>query len=95
MTKEEYAMYLKTDGWKERRKGALKYADKRCQLCNSTDKLNVHHNTYDNLGDEMPRDLIVLCEACHYYLHILSRPIEDHDFWPVVVMNGKRWKGRI
>lgn len=30
-----------------------------------TSRLHVHHRTYERLGEELPEDLVVLCEVCH------------------------------
>ena len=67
--KEEYQEYLKSDHWKEIRLKALDRAGNRCQLCSSTDNLNVHHNTYKNRGNEDLKDLVVLCRNCHEKFH--------------------------
>jgi 5-methylcytosine-specific restriction endonuclease McrA len=48
---------------------ALVRAGYKCQVCSSIESLHVHHNTYDNLGDELPTDLIVLCDICHGQFH--------------------------
>ena len=60
-----YHAYLRTPQWQARRQAALKRADYRCQICNSSDRLEVHHRTYDNIGNELPGDLTVLCHSCH------------------------------
>lgn len=64
-----YEEYLKTPEWQERRKKALANAKHRCQVCNSKDNLNVHHRTYERLGEELPSDLTVLCYECHGLFH--------------------------
>ena len=65
-----YADYLQTPEWSARRQRAFKRAWFRCQLCNSSKGgLNVHHRTYERLGDERDSDLIVLCEKCHEIFH--------------------------
>jgi len=64
-----YEEYLQTPEWKERRKKALSYAKHRCQVCNSREDLNVHHRTYERLGEELPSDLTVLCHGCHGLFH--------------------------
>lgn len=64
-----YEMYLKTEHWKNKRDEAIRHADGRCQLCNAKHKLNVHHRTYDNLGNEPTSDLTVLCRQCHAKFH--------------------------
>ena len=60
-----YYSYLKSYDWQIKRERALKAAGYRCQVCNSEVNLEVHHRTYDNLGDEQPSDLTVLCHECH------------------------------
>lgn len=65
-----YADYLQTPEWHERRKARLRVARYRCQVCNRNDRvLNVHHRTYERRGEEYARDLIVLCQPCHYLFH--------------------------
>ncbi len=61
-----YQEYLKTDHWQKMRKAALERADHRCQACYAKDvQLDVHHRTYERLGEELPEDLFVLCHVCH------------------------------
>jgi len=64
-----YNDYLETDEWKETRKRALQRADYKCQVCNGTHNLQVHHSSYDRRGNEADADLIVLCGACHRRFH--------------------------
>lgn len=64
-----YKEYLLTEHWKTIRKRKLRKANYKCELCNSTEKLNVHHKTYENRGCEKDEDLIVLCEDCHGKFH--------------------------
>ena len=65
----DYLEYLKTPEWAATRARALDYAGLRCQLCNSKERIEVHHNCYNNLGTELHRDLIVLCHRCHGTFH--------------------------
>lgn len=64
-----YDKYLEHDYWHNIRIRKLKEADFKCQLCGNKDKLNVHHNNYNNLFMEKANDLIVLCESCHKKFH--------------------------
>ena len=67
-----YHDYLLTEEWKIKRKYHLKKAKYKCQLCgiNIKDaKLEVHHKTYENRGNEKYKDLIVVCNNCHSILH--------------------------
>jgi 5-methylcytosine-specific restriction endonuclease McrA len=64
-----YKVYLKTPEWLFRKTDAIVRAEYRCQICYSPDKLNVHHRTYDRIGQERPGDLTVLCKECHELFH--------------------------
>lgn len=69
LSKLKYKDYLSTEHWQEVRRRALEYAGYSCQLCNSKIRLNVHHRTYKNRGNELPTDVVVLCQACHEKFH--------------------------
>lgn len=64
-----YAEYLLTPHWQNMRRGALERAQHRCQVCNASKGLHVHHRTYERRGYEHNEDLIVLCEGCHQLFH--------------------------
>lgn len=42
-----YTEYLDSEHWKTTRTTALKASGNRCQVCNSTQGLQVHHRTYE------------------------------------------------
>jgi hypothetical protein len=67
--KADYAQYLASPEWRKRRDEAIQRAEGRCQLCNSAQRLQVHHRTYERRGNERPMDLTVLCEGCHQHFH--------------------------
>lgn len=64
-----YAQYLRTRWWYGRRNEALRQARYRCQSCESKRELQVHHTSYERLGDEADSDLSVLCRGCHLGEH--------------------------
>lgn len=66
---ESYQTYLESDEWKKRRELALEAAGRHCQVCNGSDRLEVHHRTYARVRAELPEDLIVLCRECHGTFH--------------------------
>jgi len=74
LNRVDYNQYILSPEWQEKRKSALIRADHCCQLCRSTKKLNVHHNTYVRLGKELDSDLVVLCEECHKFFHVKRDP---------------------
>lgn len=64
-----YREYLSSEEWNARRTLALTRVEFRCQLCNSEERVEVHHRTYERIGRELPTDLTVLCHACHSTFH--------------------------
>lgn len=61
----DYKRYLKSKHWRGiKEKIYQKY--KKCQKCGKRYDLQVHHTTYENLGNEKLQDLLLLCRRCHY-----------------------------
>lgn len=75
MTKEQeqYRRYLKTLHWKQIRAKVLQRANGRCEICGylpwKDGVLQVHHKTYENLGNEQLDDLVCVCPWCHMKIH--------------------------
>lgn len=65
----EYKKYLRSAKWRNISAAMKKYANFTCQRCKARlhpSALDVHHLTYERLGNERPSDLQVLCHAkCH------------------------------
>ena len=62
--------YLQTSEWRKTRAAALVRADHVCSLDRThSQDLEVHHNTYERVGAELPEDLVVLCRSCHRLYH--------------------------
>lgn len=76
-----YQDYLQSAHWRQVRLEALDRAGNKCQLCSRKQTLEVHHNTYENLGCELPEDLIVLCDRCHAKHHdaLPAEPLTHKD----------------
>jgi 5-methylcytosine-specific restriction endonuclease McrA len=69
-----YEAYLRSPKWREKRIGALRSARHECEECGATSPLHVHHRNYDRVGgNELPADLQVLCESCHYAEHHFAK----------------------
>jgi 5-methylcytosine-specific restriction endonuclease McrA len=79
-----YSQYLQSEHWQFTRRRALLRAGFQCQLCESGEQLNVHHLTYERRGREKEADIIVLCYACHGFIHanpdreVVLRHIDPH-----------------
>ena len=70
MTKEEYQEYLQSEHWLSVREERKKIDNYRCILCGSSENINVHHLSYENIGEEnIYLDLLTLCKRCHFLLH--------------------------
>lgn len=69
----DYKAYIRSPEWRAKRQWALERAGHRCQLCNRSKDLEVHHRTYERLGAELPGDLIVLDHECHSVFHEQGR----------------------
>lgn len=69
-----YRDYLSSRRWKQTRERF--YADphtpKAC-LCGDDTNLDLHHLTYERLGNEDLEDLHPLCPTCHNAVHVLAR----------------------
>lgn len=66
-----YDDFLLTPYWKAIAEKVRYRAKHKCQLCNGTEGLSVHHSTYEHHGDELNHleDLICLCRDCHEKFH--------------------------
>lgn len=61
-----YQEYLKSPTWIKLKNAALERDKKRCRICNSSKKPQVHHRCYPKIwGDETVDDLTTLCHRCH------------------------------
>lgn len=65
-----YLAYLQTAGWRTTRNAALRRARYRCGRCGTGRQLEVHHLSYERLGNERDADIAVLCRACHTQHHL-------------------------
>lgn len=68
-TKTKYQDYMQTAAWREKRSERLEMDGYCCALCGDKNDLEVHHLTYDRLGNESMEDLITVCHSCHEMLH--------------------------
>ena len=69
----DHAEYMNTDHWRQRRVGYYAVHPRRCHSCGSTDAVELHHLSYDNVYAEPDEDLMALCDGCHAFVHIIAR----------------------
>jgi hypothetical protein len=65
----KYYLYLTSTDWKNKRDQVLKRDKNICQKCLIKTADDVHHLTYENLGNENLIDLISICNSCHKEIH--------------------------
>lgn len=63
----EYKAYLNSDDWRTRSKEWREHWGFRCAICYSADRLDVHHRTYERIGEERETDCIAICRHCHKF----------------------------
>jgi hypothetical protein len=70
-----YEVYLRSNRWRQFRAAMLDLVDGTCERCGLREDesrllvLDVHHQTYERLGCELPDDVLVLCRPCHDAMH--------------------------
>lgn len=64
-----YEAHLASAKWKSLRRRAIEREGGLCQGCRLVDGIEVHHMTYDRLGDELLTDLVLFCIPCHERFH--------------------------
>jgi hypothetical protein len=88
MTTAEYHSYLKSPEWKAL-VSKVKARDKVCQLTASTDNLEVHHITYDRLGNEDLSDLVLLSRDAHQSVHDYYGSYSRENTYPINNLRNK------
>lgn len=85
VTKGNYEEYLKSPHWLRFSQG-IKKLRRKCEDCGidalearhrHKQDLNVHHLTYERVGNEKPEDVVVLC----FYCHLKRHGINDFKEW--------------
>ncbi len=67
-----YSDYLHSKRWLRLRK-TMKAKYFHCLACGKKYGLHLHHVTYKRYGQEIPDDLIWLCQVCHQAVHDLQK----------------------
>ena len=73
MTRVEYQAYLQSVEWYFLRKAVKTLSGGICEECQETLGAQVHHLTYERVGNERLEDLLYVCEECHRKLHGKTR----------------------
>lgn len=70
MIDSRYLDYVRSEEWAKKAEQRRAIDGHKCAMCGSTERLHVHHLHYRTLRNEdVEKDLITLCEACHRDVH--------------------------
>ena len=65
---------LDLDSYRELQRQVLERDGWRCQVCGSTQHLQVHHLKFrSHSGGDVEQNLITLCSECHLSVHVGGR----------------------
>ena len=87
MSTAERNAYLLSPKWKALRKLVIE-RDVVCQLTGDTINLEVHHVTYDNLGNEYLEDLVLLSRRAHQFVHDYYGSYDRNNTYPIEPLKG-------
>lgn len=74
MEKASYQEYLKTEHWQKFKARALNHYGRKCYTCGEVNgRIDLHHNNYLRLRDELLSDVIPLCQNCHELFHGITK----------------------
>jgi 5-methylcytosine-specific restriction endonuclease McrA len=64
-----YDQYRKSPRWQTNRRAVMERAQGLCEGCRRRPATEVHHLTYDNVGNEFLWELKAVCSHCHRRCH--------------------------
>jgi DnaB-like helicase N terminal domain len=64
-----YQNYLRSDEWRAKRRLVMDRCGGLCEGCRNAPVSEVHHLTYEHVGDELLFELVGLCRECHQRVH--------------------------
>lgn len=74
----QYEAYVQSPEWESRKARYFQTHPRRCRICRReprSGQLDLHHLSYDNLGNEPNSDLVALCQFHHSEVHEYHRRI--------------------
>jgi hypothetical protein len=76
-----YLRYIVSPEWQRRRREHLELCGHWCEICHQRPAIQVHHWTYEHLGNEHPHELCAICVRCHWRIHrnVMHPPANDNE----------------
>jgi hypothetical protein len=78
---KEYAAYLSSKNWKEKRQKVLARAKFICEGCLEKPAAVIHHTSYARIYRELLFDLVALCHDCHAVCHPDKAELSDEEIF--------------
>ena len=64
--RKAYEAHIKSAQWRGTKEALFKLRGKKCEVCGeSGPRLELHHLTYERIGKELAKDLLIVCPECH------------------------------
>ncbi len=98
ISKEEYAEYLASQEWWDRRTLVLERSNGLCEGCREAEAVDVHHLSYAHITQEFLFELVALCAPCHERIHGgtgNSAQAERRQTWQRKKTEGDKWRERL
>ena len=102
-----YHQHLDSPAWFKISRKAMRRDDYLCQGCLEAKATEVHHLTYERLGNELACDLISLCHQCHQRIEGIEQEEEENegltaaeikeidDMFASMPLNTEYWQAKI
>jgi hypothetical protein len=66
---DNYGEYLSSDLWAQMRMKVIQRAGGICEGCLERPAIEVHHLSYEHIGNEFLFELVAVCKHCHEAIH--------------------------
>lgn len=73
-----YKKYMQSKAWHHKRQEKFRKVGHICEMCGNPESTQIHHLTYERLGHEKLKDLMVVCESCHECIHYDDLAAKQH-----------------
>ena len=81
----KYEAHLASEAWRRTCNKVRDRAHGICEGCGERrDAVDVHHLTYENMGNEFMFELVLICRDCHDRLHGRRRALREAEAAPTV-----------
>jgi 5-methylcytosine-specific restriction endonuclease McrA len=70
--RDRYDAYLASDAWQRKRAAVLRRCAGICEGCSEAPAVEVHHLTYEHVGNELLFELVGVCRDCHAAAHAVA-----------------------